>query len=45
MICEQLADDQWAITVSDTGIGIKPEDQTHIFEPSFELNRAINPTS
>jgi len=44
MICEQLADDQWAIT-SDTGIGIKPEDQTHIFEPSFELNRAINPTS
>lgn len=29
----QVLEEQWAITVSDTGEGIAPADQAHIFEP------------
>lgn len=37
LTCQLLADDQWTLVVSDTGIGIAPEDQAHIFEPYFRV--------
>ncbi len=33
--CQTLSDKEWAIAISDTGIGIPPEDQARIFEPYF----------
>lgn len=33
--CQQLADNQWFISVSDPGIGIAREEQAQIFEPYF----------
>ena len=35
--CTQPGNDKWAIAVSDTGIGIKPEDQARIFDPYFRV--------
>lgn len=40
LICQTLPDNQWSITISDTGSGITPEDQKHIFDPYF---RVISP--
>ncbi len=37
LTCQVLANAEWAIAVVDTGIGIKPEDQKHIFEPYFQV--------
>ncbi len=31
--CLQLPGDQWSLSVTDTGVGIAPEDQVRIFEP------------
>ncbi|MBE9199496.1 MULTISPECIES: sensor histidine kinase [unclassified Nodularia (in: cyanobacteria)] len=36
--CHLLDNNHWSIAVSDTGIGIAPENQTRIFEPYFRAN-------
>ena len=36
--CETLSDQQWAIAITDTGMGIDPEDQARIFEPYFRVD-------
>ncbi|MBD2257226.1 sensor histidine kinase [Pseudanabaena sp. FACHB-2040] len=33
--CYALSEEQWAITITDSGVGISQEDQSHIFEPYF----------
>jgi len=33
--CQILSDNQWSIAVTDTGIGMTPEDQLHVFDPFF----------
>jgi signal transduction histidine kinase len=38
IVCQLVDDDKWAIAVSDTGIGIAPENQEKIFEPYFRAN-------
>ncbi len=35
--CRQLNDQQWLLAVSDTGVGISPEDQARVFNPYFRV--------
>lgn len=39
IVAEKLRDRQWSLVVSDTGVGIAPEDQEQIFEPFFRLSK------
>lgn len=41
--CQQLSDHQWAIAISDTGIGITLEDQAHIFDPYYRAGSQNHP--
>ena len=43
IICRELDEKKWAIAVSDTGIGIAPEDQARIFEPYFRVSSNDRP--
>lgn len=38
IVCQTLNDRQWLLSVSDTGIGISPADQTKIFDPYFRVS-------
>lgn len=42
VICQTTGQDQWSLSVTDTGRGIRPEDQTHIFEPYFRAGLEEN---
>jgi signal transduction histidine kinase len=37
IVCRALDDQQWLLSVSDTGVGIDPEDQANIFDPYFRV--------
>lgn len=40
IVCQTLNDRQWLLSVSDTGVGISPENQAKIFDPYFRVAAA-----
>lgn len=40
LTCQMLSDNQWSIAVSDTGVGIAPEDQLRVFDPFFRADNS-----
>lgn len=43
IMCQVLENQRWAIAVSDTGVGITPENQAQIFEPYFRVTASERP--
>lgn len=43
IMCQVLDNQIWAIAVSDTGVGITPENQAQIFEPYFRVTASERP--
>ncbi|MGA9377623.1 MAG: sensor histidine kinase [Phormidium sp.] len=41
--CQKLSAHHWSIKFTDTGVGIAPEDQIHIFEPFFQAKNSDTP--
>ncbi len=40
LTCQILSDKHWSIAVSDTGVGIAPEDQPRVFDPFFRAGNS-----
>ena len=40
LTCQILSDNHWSIAVSDTGVGIAPEDQLRVFDPFFRAGNS-----
>jgi signal transduction histidine kinase len=43
LTCQMLSDNQWSIAITDTGIGIAPEDQSRVFDPFFQAGTNESP--
>jgi signal transduction histidine kinase len=43
IMCQILENQRWAMAISDTGIGIPPENQAQIFEPYFRVSSSDRP--
>ncbi|MEH2168598.1 MAG: HAMP domain-containing sensor histidine kinase [Nostoc sp.] len=43
IMCQVLENQRWVLAVSDTGVGIAPENQAQIFEPYFRVSYSDRP--